>query len=468
MEKGKAYHADVAATKSRLRGVITKGVTSTPVEGVPEHSPEPESIKEVEPNIDVPEIVANVIIEERAHIAIRSDKRRDPHAPDYDLKIPPATYDEAVQHPDKDKWLKAMQAELGTMKEMNVYKVTELPKGRKAIGCRWVLEFKEDNKGSSVYKARLVAQGFSQVPGVDYGATFAPVIKSASVRLLAALACQQDWEIDTFDAKRAFLWGILKEEIYMRQPKGFEEGNWRVMVWLMLRTIYGLKQSAMEWYEQVCSIMSDLGFVRCDADHALFYYDGGDDVSTGITTIPQPNDIPTGTAIKCFIGWHVDDGMGISNSKSVLAFVKTKIAERFGIKDLGPVLKYLGVEYERDRTTWELWMHQKEYITFLLEEYGLTTCNPVLLPIDPNHLLGPPDAVFPEIPVTIAPFFSIYSFSDFPTPFPFTTGRGTHRFRSFTTSDIYLHRSVLLRRLRSSSYSSFPSPSFLFYDDVSL
>ena len=291
-----------------------------------------------------------------------------------------------------------MQAELGTMKEMNVYKVTELPKGRKAIGCCWVLEFKEDNKGGSVYKARLVAQGFSQVPGVDYGATFAPVIKSASVRLLAALACQQDWEIDTFDAKRAFLWGILKEEIYMRQPKGFKEGNWRVMVWLMLRTIYGLKQSAMEWYEQVCSIMSDLGFVRCDADHALFYYDGGDDVSTGITTIPQPNDIPTGTAIKCFIGWHVDDGMGISNSKSVLAFVKTKIAERFGIKDLGPVSKYLGVEYERDRTTRELWMHQKEYITFLLEEYGLTTCNPVLLPIDPNHLLGPLDAVFPEIP----------------------------------------------------------------------
>jgi hypothetical protein len=116
----------------------------------------------------------------------------------------------------------------------------------------------------------------------------------------------------------------------------------------MLCMIYGLKQSAMEWYEQVCSIMSDLGFVRCKADHALFYYDGEDDVSTGtkLISISCPDDVPAGDHVKCFVGWHVDDGMGVSNSKSVLAFVKVKIAERFGIKDLGPVSRYLGVEYE--------------------------------------------------------------------------------------------------------------------------
>ena len=72
------------------------------------------------------------------------------------------------------------------------------------------------------------------------------------------------------------------------------------------------------------------------------------------------------------------------------------------------------------------------------------------------------------LPVTIASFSSTYSSFDFPTPFPFTTGRGTHRFCPFITLDLYLHRSVLLRRLCSSSYSSFPSPSFLFYDDASL
>jgi hypothetical protein len=142
------------------------------------------------------------------------------------MGIPLVTHDEAIQCPDKDQWLTAMETELQTMKDMNVYETMSLPEGRKAIGCRWVLEFKDDKKGPSVYKACLVAQGFSQVPGVDYGATFAPVIKPASVRLIVALACQQDWEINTFDAKHAFLWGVLREEIYMCQSKGFEVGDW--------------------------------------------------------------------------------------------------------------------------------------------------------------------------------------------------------------------------------------------------
>ena len=399
--KGKVYTAGIAAAKARLKTqghITTKEVDKEPSKGVEEA--EPATLGDIEPNKDIPEIVVNVITKEQAHIAIHSNKCHNLHAVGYDLKIPPATYDEAMQRPNKEHRLKAMQTELNTMKEMNVYTVAELPKGRKAIGCRWVPEFKEDNKGSPMYKACLVTQGFSQVPGIDYGATFAPVIKPASVHLLAALACQQDLEIDMFNMKQAFLWGVLKEEIYMQQPKGFEEGNWKIIVWLMLQTIYGLKQSTMEWYKQVCSIMSDLGFICCKADHALFYYDGSNDISASITPIPipQPDDIPSSDHVKCLVGWHVNNGMGVSNSKTILAFIKIKIAKWFGIKDLGPVSKYLGVEYERNWATQELWMHQKEYITFLLSEYGLTDCNPVLLPINPKVLLGPPDTVFPEIP----------------------------------------------------------------------
>jgi hypothetical protein len=141
------------------------------------------------------------IIEEQAHIAIRSDRHRDPSSPDYNMSTPPATYKEAAQRPDHKKWLTTMNTKLQTMKEMKVYEVTMLPEGRKVIGCHWVLEFKDDTKGGSVYKARLVAQGFSQVPGIDYGATFALVIKPATIHLLATLGCQNNWEIDTFDAK---------------------------------------------------------------------------------------------------------------------------------------------------------------------------------------------------------------------------------------------------------------------------
>ena len=238
-EAGKAFAEERAAAKAHLEelrdrhaSTVTQGVSVNDPQGSPsssegvnsdEHT-HADSLRPIESNGDVSDLATDVIIEEQAHvieeqahIAIRSDKRRDPSSPDYDMSIPPATYDEAVQRPNHEQWLEAMKTERQTMKDMNVYKVAELPEGRKAIGCRWVLEFKEDNKGGSVYKARLVAQGFSQVPGIDYGATFAPVIKPATVRLLAALGCQNDWEIDTFDVKRAFLWGVLKEEIYSEQ-----------------------------------------------------------------------------------------------------------------------------------------------------------------------------------------------------------------------------------------------------------
>ena len=129
----------------------------------------------------------------------------------------------------------------------------------------------------------------------------------------------------------------------MCQPKGFEQGDWRKSVWLMLCSIYGLKQSVLEWYEQVCSVMSDLGFIHAKLDHALFYYDSKDDIVAGITS-SVINTLPT--KVKCLIGWHVDDSMDISNSHSFLKKVKWRIVEKFGIKDLGPVTKYLGVQFE--------------------------------------------------------------------------------------------------------------------------
>jgi hypothetical protein len=385
---GQAFAEELAATKARLlalREARASHATVPALEpGVIQVEPMPtDNITDVEPNVDVTEVMANIVIEEQAHVAIRSNCKRNPSSPDYDMSIPPATHDEAVKRSDHVHWLNAMKAELSTMKEMNVYQLTTLPEGWKAIGNRWVLESKEDNKGGSAYKARLVAQGFSQIPGVDYSTTFAPVIKMASVWFIAALACRNDWELDTFDARRAFLWGILKEEIYMRQPKGFKEGDWALLVGRMLRTIYGLKQSAMEWYEQVHAVMIELGFTHCTVDHAVFIYDK--------TT-------PSAGQILCIVGWHVDDGMGTSNSKPFLQHVKRRIADRFGIKDLGPIERFLGIQFERNRSTRQLWMHQCDYISYLLDEYDLLDCNPIQLPLDAKHPFGLDTIPYDKIP----------------------------------------------------------------------
>lgn len=261
------------------------------------------------------------------------------------------------------------------MSEMNVYELVTLPASRKAIGCRWVLEIKEDLKGGPAFKARLVAQGFSQIPGVDFGKTFAPVAKPASIRIISALAAQLDWEVDSFDAKRAFLWGKLKEDVYMRQAPGFERfgpGGERLFCHL-LSSLYGLKQAAYDWYELLRDVLTRLGFLRCEADYAVFIYD----------TIDS-----TGTRTVCLIAWHVDDGLAAANQRAFLDWVKKQIGERFGIADLGPVVKYLGIQFERDRATRELWMHQTEYITYLLDEHSMLDCNSVTLPMDPKFPFG--------------------------------------------------------------------------------
>ena len=352
-EKGAAWVAELAVTQARLdalterreqvcTGVSSPDTTDASLRAIDE-------LRKVESDLSIPSIVANVVIEEQAHIMICSDHWRDPTSLGYDLKIPPAMYDEAVKHPDKEEWMAAITKELQTMKDMAVYKVSKLPEGSKAIGCQWVLEVKEDNKGGSVYKARLVAQGFSQVPRVNYGATFAPIIKPTSVRLLVALACQHDWEVHTFDTKRAFLWGVLKEEIYMRQPKAFKDGDWCIIIWLMLHTIYGLKQSALEWYHKVCGVMLGLGFHRTKMDHVLFYYDEVSSTADQVHT-------------RCFVGWHIDDGMAALNNLAFLIYVKKCIADRFGLTDLGLVTKYLGVQFKRDRPAGFIWLHQAEYV----------------------------------------------------------------------------------------------------------
>jgi hypothetical protein len=169
----------------------------------------------------------------------------------------------------------AMGKEINLMSKMNVYELVPLPENCRAIGCCWVVEIKEDLKGGPMFKAHLVAQGFSQVPGVDFGKNFAPVTKSVSIHVLAAYCAMHNWELDCFDAKRAFLWEKLQEDVYMRQPPGFEHLNSDsvCLICHLLSSLYGLKQAAYDWYELLCKVLTSLGFLCCEADYAILIFD---------------------------------------------------------------------------------------------------------------------------------------------------------------------------------------------------
>ncbi|CAN0134809.1 unnamed protein product [Discosporangium mesarthrocarpum] len=114
---------------------------------------------------------------------------------------------------------KAINDEYNSLMEQNTWDLVLLPPGRKLVGSHWLFRIKTNGR----YKACFVAQGFSQIPGVDYFATFAPVARMNSVRLLLALVAEYNLDLVHLDVKTAFLQSELKEEIYVRQPRGFEK-----------------------------------------------------------------------------------------------------------------------------------------------------------------------------------------------------------------------------------------------------
>ncbi|GKE54022.1 retrotransposon protein, putative, ty1-copia subclass, partial [Tanacetum coccineum] len=134
----------------------------------------------------------------------------------------PANYKAALSDPEFDKWLKAINVEMQSMKDNEVWDLVDLPPNGKIIGRKWLFKKKTDmNRAVHTYKACLVAKGFTQTLGIDYEETFSPVADIRAIRILIAIATFYDYEIWQMDVKTAFLNGYLSKEVYMEQPEGF-------------------------------------------------------------------------------------------------------------------------------------------------------------------------------------------------------------------------------------------------------
>ena len=168
----------------------------------------------------------------------------------YISMVEPQKVFEALEDPD---WLDAMHEELNNFERNKVWKLVERPKEcRNVIGTKWIFKNKQDANGIVVRnKARLVAQGYSQVEGIDYGETFAPVARLESIRILLAYATHHNFKLQQMDVKSAFLNGPLKELVYVKQPPGFEDPNFPNHVYKLDKALYGLKQAPRAWYEHL-------------------------------------------------------------------------------------------------------------------------------------------------------------------------------------------------------------------------
>jgi hypothetical protein len=153
----------------------------------------------------------------------------------------PFKVEHALHDPD---WVVAMQEELNNFKHNEVWSLIERPK-QNIVGTKWVFCNKQDEHGVVTRnKTRLVAKGYSQVEGLDFDETFAPVTRLESIRMLVAYATHHGFKLYQMNVKSTFLNDPIKEDVYLEQSPGFESEGYSNHVYKLHKMLYGLKQAS--------------------------------------------------------------------------------------------------------------------------------------------------------------------------------------------------------------------------------
>ncbi|CAI7760569.1 unnamed protein product [Closterium sp. NIES-54] len=270
----------------------------------------------------------------------------------------PKSVKEALSCPE---WVESMREELESHKVNESFELVDpacVPPGMEVFRCQWVWKYKHKADGSIERpKSRLVAMRNTQTRGVHYDQVFTPVGKPTTLRGSLGMAASSWLHIHHMDVTTAYLHGVLKEELYMRQPLGFDDGSGRVC--RLIKSIYGLKQAPRQWYLKFDEALMDFGFERSECDPALYHLvrDEG----------------------RLSLYLYVDDILLMSSSMVLLDEVKGLLSSHFRMKDLGEAKYYLGVQIERDESG--ILIHHERYILNMLESFGLSEANPVRTPL---------------------------------------------------------------------------------------
>jgi hypothetical protein len=272
----------------------------------------------------------------------------------------PNHYRDAIVARDEDNWKIAIDKEYNSLIENNTWELITPPPGTSVIKSRWTFKIKPATRTrEKIFKARFVAKGFSQVPGVDYNQdeVYAPVIKHDSLRTLLALTVKLDLFLQTLDVKTAFLHGDLKEYLLVEQPEGFVQPGTEHLVCNLLRPLYGLVQSPRNWNDKFNYFLEKFGLTRSTADPCLYYNRG-----------ENPDDYT-------ILGIWVDDGILATKTKEKAVQI-IKYLESYFKMTSGDADTFVGLEIVRDREKRELYVHQNSYIQTVLKRFRMTGCNP--------------------------------------------------------------------------------------------
>lgn len=277
--------------------------------------------------------------------------------------LEPKFFKQVEYNAHRSEWLHAIDVELAALERCQTWSIVVLPPGRRAISSKWVFKLKIDEHGAvDKFKARLVARGFTQVAGVDYFDTFAPVARMDTVRILLALACLLGWDAHHMDVSTAFLNGLLEEDIYMKIPDGLRVAHGQDgMVCKLHRSLYGLKQSGRAWNQHLHNTLKGFGFEATHSDPCLYV-------------------LRAESIAIAYLLVFVDDLLIIACNSEVLLRIKTDLLSAYKMTDLGRVRLFLNLCIEYDLENGILLIQQAKYTADLVARHGQPSARPISTP----------------------------------------------------------------------------------------
>ncbi|GJR87505.1 putative ribonuclease H-like domain-containing protein [Tanacetum coccineum] len=267
-----------------------------------------------------------------------------------------------VFHALKDpSWIEAIQEELLQFKLQEVWTLVDLPNGKRAIGTKWGFRNKKDERGIVIRnKARLVAQGYTQEEGIDYDEVFSHVARIEAIRLFLAYASFKDFVVYQMDIKSAFLYGKIKEEVYVCQPPGFEDPDFPDRVYKVEKALYGLHQAPRAWYETLSTYLLDNDFQRGKINKTLFLKRYKGDILV--------------------VQVCVDDIIFGSTKKELCNAFEKLMHEKFQMSSMGELTFFLGLQVQQKKDG--IFISQDKYVGEILKKFGFTEVKTASTPIE--------------------------------------------------------------------------------------
>jgi hypothetical protein len=261
-----------------------------------------------------------------------------------------------------------MDNEIKELESQNTWEIINLPLNKTPLRGKWVYKIKRDNNGQIIkYKARWVIKGFSQILGIDYLDTFSTTCRPETYRLIFIISITNNWVLEQYDVKNAFVHANIDTEIYTELPtgyyinninnngyytnninnNGYYTNNINNKVCKLNKAIYGLKQSPRLWYKHLTTILSKLSFIIFPYDEAVFIH----------------------INYKIIIVCHVDDLIITGPNKAQIELISKEVNKEIKLQYIGQLSQFLGMNFIITNNK-ELYINQTNYTLELINRFN--------------------------------------------------------------------------------------------------